>query len=95
MSTRATAPAGSVQVGYLDGSMAGIVKVGDVAVQVQRRFWFDRDINGPWGVFVETGDSPFSTPVTPTGTIRAGDPVVCPFLDTLAVLFAHPDAFAR
>jgi len=95
VSTRATAPAGSVQVGYFDGSMAGIVKVGDVVVHVQRRFWFDRDINGPWGIFVEIGDSPFSTPATPTGTIRAGDPVVWPFPDTLSTLLAHPDAFAR
>lgn len=94
MSTRATAPARSVQVGFFDGSMAGIVKVGEVIVHVQRRFWFDRNINGPWGILVETGASPFSTPATPTGTIRTGDPVVCPFLDTLAALFVHPDAFA-
>ncbi|MGI8404700.1 MAG: hypothetical protein ACR2OE_08045 [Thermomicrobiales bacterium] len=95
MTTRITTPDAPVQVDYVEGALTGKVKAGDASMPVQRWFWFDRDIDGTWGVFVETGDSPALTLATPAGTIYADDPAVCAFIDQLAALFADPDAFVK
>lgn len=94
MSTTITTEA-SAHIDYLGGAMTGTVKIEGISVRVRRRFWFDRDIDGTWSVFVDTAETEEVTLDTPTGAVYATDPAVCAFIEQLAALFANPDAFAK
>jgi hypothetical protein len=76
------------QIDVLDFTITGAVKVDTARVQISRRLWMDRDIDGSWAILCET-----KAGADITGVIRAEAPPVAAFLDDLAAMIAEPEAF--